>query len=47
MKHNQGSIGSYEEGSNPKIDDFYNYIYGEGYQTLLKVSNAVVKSFNQ
>tara|TARA_B100001564_G_C20477905_1_gene595677 strand:+ start:333 stop:824 length:492 start_codon:yes stop_codon:yes gene_type:complete len=33
----------YEMDSNPEIENFYNYVYGEGYNTLVKVSNAVVK----
>ena len=32
----------YEVGTNKVIDDFYGYLFGDGYNTLLKVSNAVV-----
>lgn len=32
----------YQAGTNKTIDDFYKYLFGDGYSTLLKVSNAVV-----
>lgn len=32
----------YQQGSNSEIDKFYSYLFGDGYDTLLKVSNAVV-----
>jgi len=33
---------SYQEGTNTAIDNFYSYLFGDGYDILLKVSNAVV-----
>ena len=33
----------YEMDSNPEIEDFHNYVFGEGYKTLVNVSKAVVK----
>ncbi|MCH2021965.1 MAG: hypothetical protein MK207_05740 [Saprospiraceae bacterium] len=32
----------YEEGSNAAIDNFYSYLFGEGFKTIIDVSNAVV-----
>ena len=32
----------YEIGRDTSIDDFYSYLFGDGYETLLKVSKAVV-----
>ena len=37
----------YEAGTNKTIDDFYKYLFGDGYSTLLKVSNAVVHHLKQ
>tara|TARA_Y100000813_G_scaffold197532_1_gene183076 strand:- start:67 stop:267 length:201 start_codon:yes stop_codon:yes gene_type:complete len=32
----------YIEGSNITIDAFYNHIFGEGFKTLIEVSQSVV-----
>jgi hypothetical protein len=37
----------YNEGSNLKIDDFYNHIFGEGFKTLVEVSNSVVDKLSK
>lgn len=35
-------VDGIDEETDPKIDSFYYYIYGEGFDTLVNVSNAVV-----
>jgi hypothetical protein len=33
----------YQQGSNSEIDKFYEYCFGDGFNTLIKVSNSVIE----